>query len=102
MRYDQQYGKQLHDAITSLYIQKCWLYYCRNYVDVTADYNFEINRVITDEYLLLRSRNIPMGLRFLRWWYVNTQTDNPTRTSKDMYQLFKLFKATEGETSMWS
>lgn len=104
MRYDKQYGKELHDQISSLWIQKCFTYYCRNFVNVSKDYNFETNRIITDEYMLLRSRNIPMNLRFLRFWYISTQNDpeGQSYTSRELFALFKHFKQVENETSVWS
>ncbi len=103
MRYDRRYGHHLHTNITDLYIQKCWVRYCREFVPVGRDYNFETARVITDEYLMLRSRNIPAILRFLRYWYVGTtDDDNHNSTARDMYDLYKHWCNEEGEPRNFS
>lgn len=94
-KFEKQYGKELHANSTSLWQQKCFLAYCRKYVEVTKNYNFETNRIITDEFLLLRSRNVPYFLRFLRYLY--NKKDCKKYTSREMYSVAKQWLIDDGE-----
>ena len=97
------YFNTLQENITSLYIQKCWLRYCREFVVVDKDYNFEKNRVFTNEYKMLKTRNVPYQLRFMRYLY-NVRMKNKSQgkpddpfTQKKLYTEWLNFKMREGE-----
>jgi hypothetical protein len=100
---EQGYFKTLQENISSLFIQKCWLRYCREFVKVEANYDFEKNRVFTNEYKMLKSRNIPYQLRFMRFLYndmkrgVSKGVESKPFTGKALYKKWGDFKYAEGE-----
>ena len=98
-----RWDTSLQDNITSLYIQKCWVRYCREFVVVDKNYNFEKNRVFTNEYKMLKTRNVPYQLRFMRYLYnlrmkhkSQGKADDPY-TQKKLYTEWLNFKMREGE-----
>lgn len=101
---DKDYMGTLAKQITDLYIQKCFLRYCREFVEVDKDYNFELNMVKTKLYKSLQNRGIPYTLRFIRYWYESSvKEDNDGKllgelTLTKLYTLFKQFITNEGET----
>ena len=105
-RYEKNYGGELAENVSSIFLQKCFLRYCREFVNVDKNYNFEINRPITDEYLHLRQRNIPYIVRFIKWYYFKMIEDKDKKftsnkfTAKDMYDRFCEYTYDEGEKGL--
>ena len=102
------YMNTLHQNISSLYIQKCFLRYCRRYVNVVETYNFELNMVKTQEYRDLQARSIPYEIRFFRYWLNNYSKDfykdskrlfsyKDTLKQKQIWALFNKFQTSENE-----
>jgi hypothetical protein len=95
-KFDLEYGKVLHETFTNKTIQYAFLTYCRKFVPVSKNYNFETNRPITEEYIQLRSRNIPYIIRFIKFWYA-TNPPQEEFTQGQLFGLFKDFKIQENE-----
>lgn len=95
---DNLYMETLHENITSLKIQKCFLRYCREFVNVSETYNFELNIVKTREYKMLQSRSIPYQVRFFRYWFNNRHRtihiDKKIKATDELtaQQVFNFFK----------
>lgn len=64
-----EYFTNLTKNVEDTYIQKCFLRYCREFVDVDINYNFELNRPITTEYLKVKSQNQPISHKFFQFLY---------------------------------
>ena len=102
------YMTTLHQNISSLYTQKCFLQYCRKYVNVSSTYNFELNMVKTQEYKDLQARSIPYEIRFFRYWLNNYSKDfyvggkkkfsyKDNLQQKHLWALFQKFQTKENE-----
>ncbi len=94
------YGAKLHKVISSVRTQKMWVRYCREFVNVTKDYNFETSRPITDEYKALKARNVPYQIRFFKYLYeyrLQNQKQDGEYTGPKLYQQFNEFCEVEGE-----
>jgi tetrahydromethanopterin S-methyltransferase subunit G len=65
----KKYFETLTACVESKYLQKCFLRYCREFVDVDINYNFELNRPITTEYLKVKSQNQPISHKFFQFLY---------------------------------
>ncbi len=102
------YMTTLHQNISSLYTQKCFLQYCRKYVNVGSSYNFELNMVKTQEYKDLQARSIPYEIRFFRYWLNNYSKDfyvgakrkfsyKDNLQQKQLWSLFTKFQTSENE-----
>ena len=92
------YFSKLTETFNSLYIQKCFVRYCREFVSVTENYNFEQNIVKTSEYKMLQSNSVPACVRFLRYWYEKLNTDGKGElTAGKLFQLYLTWKEEEQE-----
>lgn len=97
------YGGKLHKTFSNVRTQKMFLRYCREFVSVHKDHNFEQSIIKTAEYRQLQSRNIPYIIRFCRYWYnkiVETKGDklyNGKFKRKQLFTLFQTFLEDENE-----
>lgn len=64
-----KYFNTLALMVENTYLQKCFLRYCREFVDVDIDYDFEGNRPITTEYKKVKLQNQPISHKFYQWLY---------------------------------
>ncbi len=101
-----QYGANLNRILTNIRIQKIFLAYCREHIKVPMDYNFETNIIKTDEYKILKAKNIPPIIRFIRWWYVTHEKPQKhlkrNRTAPQLYKMYQEWKIAEGEKGEYS
>ena len=72
-----EYFTTLAEQIDDIYYQKCFARYCREFVDVEEDYNFETQRPITQEWLIMKRQNAPITHRFFQFLYEMGNTDKP-------------------------
>ena len=95
-----EYNTTLAENVDDLYIQKCWIRYCREFVDVTEDYNFEKNRPITTEWLKMKRQNAPCSHRFFQYLYECGLCDK-TYTKGRLFNMFnKDFKEIYNEAKV--
>ncbi len=93
------YGKELNDNISSVKMQKMFLRYCREFVNVKKDYNFETNIIKTAEYKHLQSRNVPYIIRFVRYWFNKRGVEgyDCKMSKKEIWDMFSAWLIEENE-----
>lgn len=84
-----EYNTKLASVVDDLFIQKCFTRYCREFVDVDKDYNFEYNRVHTREYTQMRRQSAPFSHRYFQFLYENGYATATAKYTKG--KLFSIF-----------
>ena len=93
----ERYNIELNRCVNSKRLQKIFYNYCLKYVNITQDYNFESNRILTNEYKRLKEKNISVFIKFVIWGFENGNWSNKGSpngylTPKEYLNEFKNFR----------
>tara|TARA_R100000654_G_scaffold50904_1_gene77143 strand:- start:1055 stop:3640 length:2586 start_codon:yes stop_codon:yes gene_type:complete len=83
----KSYNTELNRQINDIFIQKCFVRYVREFLDLPKGYDFENNRPITLEYQLTKQKHCPVGSLFFKWMYEQDRCNQKFNRT----QLFKQF-----------